>query len=60
MDEEHITLTSQEVRDLVHLLLDAVDIAEGQMGVPATWASQVWEQAAKLLDRLYGEEDPPG
>lgn len=50
MDGTYIHITNQEVNDLVHLLLDAIDIADGAEPT-ATWTAQVWEQALMLVNR---------
>jgi hypothetical protein len=55
MDEAH--LTGQEIRDLIFLLLDAIDIAEGTAEASDTWAAQAFDQCQMLVDRLYEATD---
>lgn len=60
MDEEAVAaLTSQEVYDLVDLILVGVENAEEGFESPIAWAIDMREWCIKLLDRLYGDEGGP-
>jgi hypothetical protein len=57
MDEEPLaTLSSQEVRDLVDLILVGVENAEEGFESTIAWAYDMREWCIVLLDRLYGTE----
>lgn len=54
MDEAYPS--SDEIRDLVFLLLDAIDIIEGDMIARDTWTAQAWDTALMLVERLHRDE----
>jgi hypothetical protein len=58
MDEEQqeVTLSSQEVKDLIDLILVGVEDAEEGFESSTAWAIDMREWCIKLLDRLYDDQ----